>query len=86
MCQTALARKPRMVVMGAATKAVGIECFKKAHKEGVRAADIDGNVTVEDANAAGIPLAFSVGSDNVLIGKEAAAYGSKHRPTPLPYG
>lgn len=74
MCETALARKPKVVVMGAATKAVGIQCFRKAIKAGVIPADVDGNVTVEDAKAAGIDLAFSVASDNLLIGKYAAAY------------
>ena len=54
MCETALARKPKVVVMGAATKAVGIQCFRKAIKAGVIPADVDGNVTVEDAKAAGI--------------------------------
>lgn len=74
MCHTALARKPKVIVMGAATKAVGIECFKRALKLGAIPADVDGNVTVEDAQEAGIPIAFSVGSDNTLIGRQAAQY------------
>lgn len=74
MCHTALARKPKVIVMGAATKAVGIECFKRAFKQGAIPADVDGNVTVDDAHEAGIQIAFSVGSDNTLIGKQGAAY------------
>jgi ribose transport system substrate-binding protein len=74
MCQASLSRKPKIIVMGAATKNVGIECFRKAAGEGVLAADIDGNVSVEDAKQAMIPLAFSVGSDNILIGATAAKH------------
>jgi D-allose transport system substrate-binding protein len=74
MCQTALARKPRVLVMGAATKVVGIECFKKAAKLGIPVADVDGNVTIEDAKDAGLDLAFSVGSDNTKIGQQGADY------------
>ena len=74
MCLASLSRKPKIIVMGAATKNVGIECFRKAAAEGVLAADIDGNVSVEDAKQASIPMAFSVGSDNVLIGASAARH------------
>ena len=34
ICLTALARKPKVVVMGAATKTIGIECYKKAAAAG----------------------------------------------------
>ncbi len=74
ICTASLSRKPKVLVLGAATKNVGIECFKKAAQEGVLSADIDGNVTLEDAALAKVPLAFSVGSDNALIGKSAAEY------------
>ena len=77
ICLAALARKPKVLVMGAATKAIGIECYKKAHAAGVLVADIDGNVTIEDARAAGIPMAFSVGSDNYQIGRLAAQHIAK---------
>ncbi len=74
MCLASLARKPKVLVMGAHTKNVGIECFRKASAAGILTADVDGNVTVDDARQAQIPLAFSVGSDNSLIGQEAADY------------
>ncbi len=74
ICLAALARKPKVIVMGAATKAIGIECYKKAVAAGIIVADIDGNVSVEDAKQAGISSAFSVGSDNYQIGRLAAKY------------
>ena len=74
MCLASLARKPKVLVLGAATRNVGIECFRRAAADGVPAADIDGNVTTLEAKGAGVPLAFSVGSDNTLIGTSAANY------------
>lgn len=84
MCLSTLARKPRVLVLGAHTKAVGIQCFRKAVEAGVLVADIDGNVTVDDAKSAGIQLAFSVGSDNTLIGKQAADHLSSSSQTKTP--
>ena len=72
ICLAALARKPKIIVMGAATKTIGIECYKKAVAAGSLIADIDGNVSVDDAKKAGLSLAFTVGSDNYLIGQSAA--------------
>jgi D-allose transport system substrate-binding protein len=71
ICQTVLSRNPKVLVLGAATRNVGIECFKKASAAGVLVADIDGNVTIEQAKAAGVNLAFSVTSNNFNIGKQA---------------
>jgi D-allose transport system substrate-binding protein len=84
ICQTSLARKPRIVVLGAATKSVGIECFRQAAAKGIPFADIDGNVTVEDAKAAGLQMAFSVGSDNTSIGETAADFVAKHAGASAP--
>ncbi len=74
LCLTALQRKPSFLILGAATKSVGIECFKRAAAAGIPFGDIDGNVTVEDGKAAGLNLAFSVGSDNLKIGEAAAEF------------
>jgi len=74
ICLTSIARRPRVIVMGAATKNVGIECFKKAAAAGITVADVDGNVSVQEAKEAGVNLAFTVTSDNVAIGRQAAEY------------
>lgn len=77
MCLASLARKPKVVVMAAATRNVGIECFRRAAAQGVQFADIDGNVSVEDARAANLTMAFSVGSNNEQIGEQAAAFAAQ---------
>jgi len=77
MCLAAIPRHPKVIVMGAHTRTVGIECFKQAAAAGIKVADIDGNVTVEDAKREGLHLSFSVGSDNSAIGKQAAEYLAK---------
>lgn len=44
ICLASLAREPKVLVMGAHTKNVGIECFRKASAAGILTADVDGNV------------------------------------------
>ncbi len=84
LCQTAICQKPKIIAMGAATSSIGIECFREAQKQGIKVADIDASVTVKQAKKADVDLSFSVGADNVEIGKHAAAFvanhGKKHSP------
>lgn len=74
LCLTALERNPKVLVLGAVTKSVGIQCYAEAMKRGIPSGDIDGNVSVADAGKENVQLAFSVGSDNYLIGRKAAEY------------
>ena len=74
LCLTALLRKPKIVVMGSLNASIAIQCFKKAAQEGIMVADIDATLSVAEAEKAGIKLAFSIGSDNTLVGEEAAKY------------
>jgi D-allose transport system substrate-binding protein len=74
LCNTVIQKKPAIIVLGAVTKNVGIECYKNATSKGIKVADIDGNVSVDEAKEAGVSMAFSVGSDNFLIGETAAIY------------
>jgi ABC-type sugar transport system substrate-binding protein len=74
LCNTVIQKKPAIIVLGAVTTSVGIECYKNATAQGIKIADIDGNVTVLEAQDMGVPLSFSVGSNNFLIGESAASY------------
>jgi ABC-type sugar transport system substrate-binding protein len=84
ICLTSIARKPKVIVLGAATRNVGIECFKKAAAAGITVADIDGNVTIDEARAAGVSMAFTVASDNYGIGKLAAERLAQIASSPSP--
>jgi ABC-type sugar transport system substrate-binding protein len=74
ICLTAVQSKPKIIVMGSLNSSVGIQCFKKAVENGIIVADVDATVSMGEAEKAGIKLAFSIGSDNELVGEEAANY------------
>lgn len=73
-CLAVIQTKPKVIVMAATTPNIAMQCFKKAAKEGIAVADIDSNVTIEEAEKGGVKMAFSVGSDNFQIGQKAAEY------------
>lgn len=73
-CLTSIQRKPKFLAVVAATTSVGIQCLKKAQNAGIGVAELDASIPLTDAEKAGVKLAFSVGSDNLAIGKKAAEY------------
>jgi ABC-type sugar transport system substrate-binding protein len=81
-CLTAVERAPKYIIMASANPGVAIQCFKKAAAAGIAVADMDASFPVADAEKAGIHLAFSIGSDNLKVGQEAATYahGILNRP------
>ena len=83
-CMTAIQRKPKVLVMAAVNPSVAVQCFKQASAVGIMVADVDANISVEDAQKAGIKLAFSAGSDNFLIGQEAGKFSAKLLNIPKP--
>ncbi len=70
----AISQKPAVIVLGAATTAIGLQCFRKAQKQGIRVADIDATVSVEEAKKSGVDLSFTIGADNIGIGKKSAQF------------
>lgn len=73
-CLSAVNRHPKIIVMASLNPASGMQCFKEARAKGILVADIDSNITMEDGQKAGVDLAYSVGSDNYVIGGDAADY------------
>lgn len=71
LCQAAISQKPKIIALGAATTAIGIQCFRDAQKEGIRVADIDATVSVDEAKNKGVTLSFTIGADNLAIGRRA---------------
>lgn len=83
LCEAAFSQKPAIIVLGAATTAIGLQCFREAQKQGVKVADIDATVSVEQAKRSGVNLSFTIGADNTMIGKRAAQFvaSTKIKPT-----
>jgi ABC-type sugar transport system substrate-binding protein len=74
LCEAAIAQKPAIIVLGAATTAIGLQCFRKSQKQGIKVADIDATVSVEEAKKSGVNLSFTIGADNTMIGRRAAQF------------
>jgi D-allose transport system substrate-binding protein len=77
LCEAAISQKPAIIVMGAATTALGLQCFRQAQKQGIKVADMDATISVEEARKSGVNLSFTIGADNKMIGKQAAQFVSK---------
>jgi ABC-type sugar transport system substrate-binding protein len=84
-CLTAIEQHPKVIAMAAVTSGVGLQCMKKAVEAGIIVADLDSNITVEQAGQAAIPLAFSVGSNNTELGATAGDYAATLVPQPAPH-
>jgi ABC-type sugar transport system substrate-binding protein len=84
ICQTAIQSQPKAIVMSAINSSVAAQCFKMAAEHGITIADVDGSFSVADAEKIGLKLAFSVGSDNYIIGQEAAKYAAHISGKPDP--
>ena len=74
LCAAAISQKPQLVVLGAATTAIGLQCFRHAQQAGIKVADIDATVSVEEARKSAVNLSFTIGADNTMIGKKAARF------------
>ncbi|MBY0357078.1 MAG: substrate-binding domain-containing protein [Candidatus Obscuribacterales bacterium] len=74
LCEAAISQNPAIIVLGAATTAIGLQCFREAQKQGIKVADIDATVSVDQAKKAGVNLSFTIGADNISIGKKAAQF------------
>jgi D-allose transport system substrate-binding protein len=76
-CLTLIQRKPRFIALVATTTSVGIRCLKSAQERGISVAELDSTIPIAEAMKAGVKLAFSVGSDNYLIGELAAGFAAE---------
>lgn len=84
LCEAAISQKPVIIVLGAATKAIGLQCFRESQKEGIKVADIDATVSVADASKSGLNLSFTIGADNTVIGMKAADFIAGVKKTAAP--
>lgn len=84
LCEAAISQKPSIIVLGAATTAIGLQCFRQAQKQGIKVADIDATVSVEEAKKSGVNLSFTIGADNTMIGRKAAQFVASINKAPAP--
>lgn len=84
LCEAAISQKPAIIVLGAATTAIGLQCFRESQQQGIKVADIDATVSVEEAKKSGVNLSFTIGADNSMIGSKAAQFVLSKKRSPAP--
>ena len=78
ICNTMIQRKMDAMIVAAVTPTGLLPCLAEASKKGVVILDVDSNLIQDQAAAAGVNVANSVGSDNFQAGAIAAQYLADH--------
>jgi D-allose transport system substrate-binding protein len=73
-CNTMLERKPAAMITAAINSTILLPCLKRANEMGMQVVDLDANLDHAIAAKAGVKIAFTIGSDNVAAGRQAADY------------
>lgn len=84
LCQTAIAEKPAIIVLCTTTNTIGLQCLREAQNHAIKVAVLDAIISVEEAKKSGIDLSFSVGTNNVMIGEQAAKFVTNQNKWPVP--
>lgn len=74
VCNTMLERNPVVMITAAINSTNLLPCLKAAQERDIRVVDLDGNLDPAILEAEGIEITFSIGSDNVKAGNQAAEY------------
>ena len=74
LCETILLQPPKLLIFAAVNSVNLVPCLKKAAAKNVTLVDIDGSYTQDQAKELGLPIQFSVASNNYDLGKMAASY------------
>ena len=69
LCQTAVSQKPAIIVICTTTAPIGLQCLRIAQANRIKVAALDAMISIDDAKKSGINLMFSIGTDNVAVGK-----------------
>ncbi len=73
-CETMLQREPDVMITAAINSTILLPCLSKATEMGIPVVDLDANLDHEIAKAAGVDIAFTIGSDNEAAGAQGAEY------------
>jgi D-allose transport system substrate-binding protein len=71
-CNAMLETPMDAFITAAINSTILLPCLKRANEMGIPVVDLDGNLDHEIAAEAGVEIAFSIGSDNVAAGAQAA--------------
>jgi len=74
VCNAMLERQPDAMITAAINSTILLPCLKRANEMGIPVVDLDGNLDHKIAADAGVKIAFSIGSDNVAAGAQAAEW------------
>ena len=74
VCETMLQREPDVMITAAINSTILLPCLSKATEMGIPVVDLDANLDHEIAKAAGVDIAFTIGSDNEAAGAQGADY------------
>jgi len=73
-CNAMVERQPDVFITAAINSTILLPCLKRLTDAGVPVVDLDGNLDHKIAADAGVPIAFSIGSDNVAAGGQGAEW------------
>lgn len=73
-CNTMLETPMQAFITAAINSTILLPCLKRANEMGIPVVDLDANLDHEIAAQAGVDIAFTIGSDNVAAGAQAAEW------------
>lgn len=73
-CNTMLESPMQAFITAAINSTILLPCLKRANEMGIPVVDLDANLDHEIAAEAGVDIAFTIGSDNVAAGAQAAEW------------
>lgn len=74
LCQAAISQNPAIIVICTTSDTMTTQCLRVAQNHHVKVALLDTVIPSEMIKKAGVSLSFSVATDNVRIGKNAAQF------------
>ena len=78
ICNTMLERKPAALIASAINSSNLLPCMKSANDQKIPVVDLDANLDPAVTAKAGVKVAFTIGSDNIAAGAQAADFMAEH--------
>ena len=78
LCNTMLERSPKALIASAINSSNLLPCMQSANQAGIPVVDLDSNLDPNITQKGGVKIAFTIGSDNVKAGSQAAEFLAQH--------